>query len=220
MKHAAEIVLVVDESGSMAHLTDDTIKSLNAFIETQQKVKGEGNLTIRVFDSGNRRVVREGAINTIKPLTHKDYRPNGGTPLLDAVGEAIIALGQKLEVLQESERPDQVMMVIVTDGQENDSRFYGLQKIKDMIKVQTDKYNWSFSFLGAGLEAFSQAADIGLFKGKAVQYNNTGKGYAAAMDVMSSNIASTRGAHFQTNQAFQASMDISDEQEQLIKTTS
>ena len=91
--------------------------------------------------------------------------PRWGTALLDAVGKAINDTGQRLAAMPESERPGLVMMIIVTDGGENQSKEFTKKQIADMTKHQEDKYNWQFTYLGANQDAFAEAGGMGMSTG-------------------------------------------------------
>jgi len=95
------------------------------------------------------------------------------TALLDAVGKTINSVGTKLREMPESERPSQVVFVIQTDGHENHSSEFTNQQITDMIKHQTNKYNWQFVFLGADQDAFASAASIGINSNWVMSYTGS-----------------------------------------------
>lgn len=104
-------------------------------------------------------------------MTEYTLVPRGSTALLDAVGQAIVTTGEKLATLPEDQRPGLVMVVIVTDGEENSSREYNKQKIKDLITQQQDVYKWQFTFLGADQNAFAEAASMGMKLDGVAAYN-------------------------------------------------
>lgn len=88
--------------------------------------------------------------------------PRGSTALLDAVGRAITETGSRLAAMKETERPSLVIFVIVTDGQENSSRTFTREKIREMIQHQRTVYKWPFTFLAANQDAFAEAASLGI----------------------------------------------------------
>lgn len=173
MKDATEIVLLVDESGSMSGLRKDTIGSINTFVKDQAKVPGEANLELVVFQTlydGGCKIIRSAPVKTFGEITEADYTPLGGTPLLDAIAQRVDALGAKLAAIPESDRPDKVIFVIITDGEENSSKKASLADVKAKIQEQTDVYNWQFIYLGAGINAFKQHEALGISFASSAQY--------------------------------------------------
>lgn len=101
-------------------------------------------------------------IKTIKELTNKEYYARGCTALLDAIGKTINSIGRRLANTSEDERPEKVIIVITTDGFENSSKEFSKTKIKEMIEHQQSKYNWTFIFLGANMDAVGEATSLGI----------------------------------------------------------
>ena len=157
-----EIVFILDESGSMWHLADDTIGGFNSYVEEQRKQPGEALLTTVAFNTNYRVLHNHVNIKDVKPLTNKDYEPCGGTALFDAVGNTINSVGNRLANTPESERPSKVIVVITTDGQENSSHEYNREQIQQMVKHQQEKYSWEFVFIGAGIDGYAEAERIGI----------------------------------------------------------
>lgn len=167
-----EIVAIIDRSGSMHSLVSDTIGGFNAFLAEQKKTSGKAKITLVQFDD-NYQIDYEGVdVQSVKDLNEHTYRPRGSTALLDAVGKTIVTVGERLAKLKEEERPGQVIFLIITDGMENASReFTDRAKIAEMVKHQTEKYCWTFTFLGGGDSAFSQAQSIGINSANAYNYS-------------------------------------------------
>ncbi len=172
-----EIVAIIDRSGSMMRLTKDTIGGFNSFLAEQKKNSGKAKLTLVQFDD-KYQIDYDGAdIGSVNDLNEDTYKPRGNTALLDAVGKTIITVGERLSKTKEEERPGQVIFLIITDGEENASReFTVAAKIAEMVKHQTEKYNWTFTFLGGGSAAFSQGAAMGINPSNTYNYsaNNVG----------------------------------------------
>ena len=177
-----KIVFILDRSGSMQHLTSDTIGGFNGFIEQQKKEDGEALLTTVLFDDRYEVLHDNVPLEAVKPLTDKEYFARGMTALLDAVGKTINTVGGQLSAMQECDRPSKVIFVITTDGMENASREFTHAKIKEMIEHQTNVYSWQFLFLGANIDASAAAESIGIKADFATNYNadsaGTGRMYA------------------------------------------
>lgn len=154
-----DITFVVDRSGSMQSIREDAEGGVNSFIREQQEQPGEANLTLVQFDTRYDFVFRGIPVQKAHPYVLK---PRGSTALLDAVGRAIIETGDRLRAMDESQRPGLVVFVIVTDGQENSSREFSREKIREMIEHQQNVYNWKFTFLAANQDAFAEGRQLGI----------------------------------------------------------
>lgn len=91
------------------------------------------------------------------------YSPHGCTAMNDGIGTAIDKIGKWLSDMPEEERPSKNMIVIMTDGEENSSKEYTLDKVKNMIQHQTEKYNWTFVYMGMDITSKNTADGLGIF---------------------------------------------------------
>lgn len=165
------VSLVVDRSGSMQNMAAESTNGINVLIKDQFQETGQFTVTLTQFDSSFETVCR---LATSAPSYVLE--PRGSTALLDAVGNEITATGEDLAKMAEGDRPERVIFVIVTDGQENASSNYSLEQVRALIKDQTEKYNWDFQFLGVN-DAAWQGADLGM---KFASFEGTGKGSSAS----------------------------------------
>lgn len=195
-ENLTELVFVLDRSGSMGPLTDDTIGGFNSMIEDQKGRTGETYVTTVLFNQYHDVLLNHIDIKEIPPMTKSDYLPFGQTALLDAVGLTIDNIGERLANTPEEERPDNVVFVIVTDGQENCSRKYSKSKVKEMIEHQQDKYSWTFMFLGANIDAVSEAADLGINTDFAKTYTASNVGVQSVYCSLSKAVTATRGVGY------------------------
>jgi len=169
MKDATLIVMILDKSGSMEPLKLDAIGGFNQFVREQQAETGEANLTLVLFDTTY--TVRPALpLASIEPLNERNYKPSGGTALLDALGRAIRETGRRLSEMPEADRPDKVIIVTITDGEENSSRAFSLTDVREMVAHQQDSYAWKFLFLGANQDAFAEARKLGMSPDMAVNF--------------------------------------------------
>lgn len=185
------IVLVLDKSGSMQTIRTDTAGSVDKFIRDQKAVPGEATFQLIQFDTQH----HAGPIRNIKeePAFGLDrYQPDGYTALLDSVGKAITDTGKFLSSKPESERPERVVIVIVTDGEENSSRTYRREEIFRMVTTQRDIYKWDFVFLGANIDAFKESADLGIASYAASNFKATAAGIKAVFACASDELAKYR----------------------------
>ena len=143
-QNLTEMIFILDRSGSMESLTEETIGGFNSLIEKQKEEPGEARITTILFDDKYELLHDHTPVQEIQRLTRKEYYARGCTALLDAVGLTIDRVGGRLAETPEEERPGRVVMVITTDGYENASRRYSRSQIQDMIQRQTDVYKWKF----------------------------------------------------------------------------
>jgi len=165
-------VAILDKSGSMAGLTSDTIGGYNNFIKEQQALPGEAVLSTVLFSTGPERVLHNRVnIQNVPPITEKEYSAGGCTALLDAMGRAIDHIGMELDKTAEEQKPGKVIFFIITDGLENSSSEYAYTKVKQMVELQRNAYNWEFIFMGANIDAFKVADSLGIAFDRAFNYN-------------------------------------------------
>ena len=170
--------LVVDRSGSMSSIQEETIGGINSFIEQHKNDVGENEevkVTIAQFDDKYEVPFDFVNIEDIPTFTSVDFSPRGFTALLDAIGKTIIDLGKKFADMSEDERPSKVIIAVITDGAENSSKEFRYPKvIAEMVKTQEEDFNWDILFLGASLDAVDIAQSYGFTAGKSMSYS-TGK---------------------------------------------
>ena len=191
-KNLTEIVFILDRSGSMAGLEDDTIGGFNAMIEKQKREPGEAYVSTILFDNHTDVIHDRVDIQKIQPMTRKEYYVRGCTALLDAVGKAIHHIGNVHKYAREEDRPEKTMFIITTDGMENASREYTYDRLKTMIERQKEKYGWEFLFLGANIDAISTARRFGIDEDHAVNYHCDSAGTTLNYEVVSEAIRTVR----------------------------
>lgn len=187
-----DITVVLDRSGSMASVQDDTIGGFNRFLEDQRKAPGSASITLHQFDTVFETLIKAQDVHAAPLLSTTTFVPRGSTALLDAIGRSIGDTGSRMESTPEADRAAKVVFVIITDGYENASHEYNQAKVFEMIKHQQDKYSWEFVFLGANQDAIKTAAGIGVHAGNSMTYASNTAGVAAAFASTSSNIRSFR----------------------------
>ncbi len=140
-------LIIVDESGSMSIIEKEALAGMNETITTCQKMEEihkelEQYVTLITFDSNRFKVhFSDEPAGKVAQLSGKDYRPGGGTPLYDAIGKGISMVNASTSV------DDNVLVTIITDGEENSSREFNLAMIKNLIEKQK-KLGWTFSLIG------------------------------------------------------------------------
>lgn len=171
-----EVIFILDASGSMYSLTDETVGGFNSLIEKQKSGENNCNVTTVLFNDHTRKIHDCVNVKDVFPLTKEDYCTYGTTALLDAVGSTIDEVGIRLAATPEEERPCKVTVVITTDGYENASYKYTQEKIKQMIELQQNTYNWTFMFLGANIDAEQVGTSYGIKSGYSKTYTASTRG--------------------------------------------
>ena len=158
------ISVILDRSGSMEAIRDDTIGGFNSFLKDQQALPGTATLTLVQFDSQDAyEVVHQfRALASVPRLTRETFVPRASTPLLDAMGRGINDIDQQMAALAPQARPQKVMVVIVTDGHENSSHEFNKAQVEEMITTKQEQDGWQFLFLSADLRSINLAREVGV----------------------------------------------------------
>lgn len=183
-----ELVFVLDRSGSMMHLEEDTIGGFNSFLAQQRGLGGECFVTTFLFDNNVELLHDRVRIPDVRDITKNEYYARGMTALFDALGTAIHHIGSIHKYSRPEDVPDRTLFVIMTDGMENASCHYSRETVKRMIEKEQSKYGWEFIFLGANIDAAQSASDIGINPQYAARYNHDSEGarlnYSAVSDTV------------------------------------
>lgn len=186
-KSQTDVVVILDRSGSMVVAKDDHEGGLKNFVKEQQKVEGDAYLTFVRFDSVepfdivyDRQNIKEIEFDTLK------LDPRGGTPLLDAVGNTLNHIEKTIP-----KDSDDVLIMIITDGMENSSREFTNNDIKNLVK---SKSKWTFMFLGANIDAFTEASNLGININTSAGFSNNSAGVRNTYANLSGKFASVRAA--------------------------
>ncbi len=193
-KGLTELVMILDRSGSMGGLEQDTIGGFNSMIEKQKKEAGEALVSVVLFDHVNDVIYDRTDIRKIEPMTDKQYYVRGTTALLDAVGGAIHHIGLVHKYARDEDRPEKTLFIITTDGLENSSRQYSYEDVRKMIEQQKEKYGWEFLFMGANMDAVAEAARFGIHRSRAVTFENDSLGQALNYRAISDAVSIARCA--------------------------
>lgn len=152
-----DIVFLLDRSGSMSGVENDTIGGYNSYIEKQK-----GNnvyVTTILFDNEYQILNERKHIKEIERLTKKEYFVRGTTALYDAIGKTIRRL--------DDVKTDKVLFVITTDGYENASKEFNKQQVKELIQGHKD---WEFIYIGANIDSYAEGSSIGIRKSNISNY--------------------------------------------------
>ena len=179
------VCFVIDESSSMWSSVNDVKGGFQRIID-EQKANKEGTCAISVFKFATRVYEPDFVMKDIREVENQlNYEPSGCTALYDGVGTAIDKVGQVLRDMPEWERPEKNLIVIMTDGEENVSREYQPSQIREMIKHQEDKYNWTFLYIGTDISNTNDADRIGVTSRFVTTRGKMSKAYDAVNTVTS-----------------------------------
>jgi hypothetical protein len=184
------IAALLDRSGSMSFIQKDTEGGFNAFIEDQKELSGSAEVTLSQFDTEYERVYSNVPINDVPRF---ELKPRGGTALVDGIGRLVTEVGEELAARDESERPETVIVLVMTDGHENSSQEWSADKVKELVKQQTDVYNWKFVFLGANIDAVEVGGQYGFAANNSMTYGANTRGVTATFNTASGLLGAYRG---------------------------
>lgn len=187
-----ELVFILDRSGSMCGLEQDTIGGFNSMIEKQKGQKGKCYVSAVLFDNFSEVLYDRVQLHEVPKMTEKDYTVRGGTALIDALGGAIHHIGNIHKYARAEDVPEHTMFVITTDGMENASHNYSAGEVRKMIERQKEKYGWEFLFIGANIDAVQTASQYGIAPDRAVNYCADKQGTEILFDTVSETVCCIR----------------------------
>ena len=158
-KDYTDLNIILDRSGSMASIADDMIGGIKTFLDAEKATDDRTIVSFYQFDDKYDVIFID---KDIKDDININLVPRGNTALLDAIGRTIVSVGEKLTAMEENDRPNRVLFLIITDGRENASKEYTFERVKEQIKDQREVYSWDFLFLGTTEDALFQREDLGI----------------------------------------------------------
>jgi hypothetical protein len=157
--------LIVDRSGSMSDCIDATINGYNEQLNRIRSMQDEFpeqdiRVGLTMFNTTiDMQAVAQDLMNATR-LSRQNYIPNGGTALYDAIGQTALHLEEAYA--RPSDLPSTFVVVVLTDGYENSSRLFNLQQIRTLIQRLEGTEKWTFSFIGATLDAVEVAEQMSI----------------------------------------------------------
>lgn len=179
--------VLLDRSGSMSVMKSDVIGGFNAFLDEQLAAPGRARMTLVQFDSLNHHDVTCDAVPlaTVDQLTDASFNPRGATPLLDATVGIIEQIHGRIATRAAmGKTPEEIVVITITDGEENQSRFATLEQVRTLVAGGRES-GWSFVFLGAGLDAYAEAHRLGYDDGSIQAFAPHGDGAKAMWESVS-----------------------------------
>lgn len=206
------IVKIIDASSSMAKRELEVIDAVNQSLKKHREAPGEALVSIYQFADETTNIVDFKNVNDVVDFK---YHCCGMTALHDAMGYVIESVGKKLAAMPESERPEQVQVMVITDGGENASRKYTSAKVSEMVRHQTDKYSWIFTYVGSNQDAIMMGGSLGI----SAQYcaNYTDANLSKTFDTITTKSLSARRFSKSADLAFNSMAYSSVERESLVQ---
>jgi hypothetical protein len=164
---------VLDQSGSMCDCVDATLSGLES---QNKKIKAiaqefpDQDIRVGLTVFSNEVDIRFANLpaDQLPSVNQINYRPSGGTALLDGIGLSINKVDQFLE-----HEGDTAIIVILTDGYENVSKFFSFTQVQELIKTKEASGKYSFSFLGATLDAVDMAEKMNIRRENSAAFAKT-----------------------------------------------
>ena len=160
-----DVVFILDKSGSMSGSEESTIHSFNEYLRKEKKNKFDTSITTILFSDHYSFLHEREDVSKVKELDYEDYMVGGCTALYDSIGEAIHYMERK--------KTDQVLFIIITDGEENSSREYHKNDIRNLIKKHKE---WEFIYIGADIDSYANGCDIGIRRDNIANFKKDRKG--------------------------------------------
>lgn len=180
-----DIVCILDMSGSMCSIIDTARKGFNQFLKEQKESGNKIKFTLMFFDTNFYVPYKNISIHKVKKVTEDTYYANGGTALYDAIGTCIDDYIDDLAIVKKKKRADKTLFVILTDGEENSSRTYHRELIKNMVENMRENLNTEFIYLGANQDSCFVAESMGMSGNNAFNYDATDNGITVAYSKIS-----------------------------------
>lgn len=192
----SELIVILDRSGSMQSIQRDMEGGFAKFIKERHSDPTNVRVSLYQFDDVHEVVYENRPVREVHGLT---LSPRGSTALYDAVARTVQRVGARLAALPEHARPGAVVVMIITDGEENASVEYGRfigggERVRAMIEHQEQKYNWKFLFLGSDKKAFEQASELGISMQRSARYQHNAIGTKGLWDVASQSVGHYYGS--------------------------
>ena len=174
-------LIILDESGSMQSIHKPAVDGLNETLQSIQSAQKlheelqEHFVTMVFFNSnGIRTIVENRPISQVKMLRMKDFSPCASTPLYDAMGQSF----SKLRYALDEKEKNQVLVTVITDGEENSSREYSGKMIKNLVN-DLKSLGWVFAYIGANQDVDEVAESMSIDNRMCFEATNEGSRFMA-----------------------------------------
>lgn len=185
------ITFVLDSSGSMSKIEDDTKGGFNTFLSEQRDEPGTASVTLYDFNTNVDLVYRDYPIEDAPKLDTQNYTPSGRTALHDAIYRAVTETADHISETVPTEQPDNVIVVILTDGKENASETHQ-ERVREQVEYRREEHDWELLFIGANQDAALTAKGMGMDADRSLNMAHNSEGAQAAYESTSDRISQAR----------------------------
>lgn len=185
------ITFVLDSSGSMSEIEDDTKGGFNTFLHEQRDQPGTASVTLYDFNTNVELVYRDYPIEDAPELDNQNYTPSGRTALHDAIYRAVTETADHLSEIDPTEQPDNIIVVVLTDGKENASETHQ-ERVREQVEYRRKEHDWEFLFIGANQDAALTASSMGMDADRSLNMAHNSEGAQAAYESTSERISQAR----------------------------
>lgn len=214
------IVVILDRSGSMYSIADDMRGGFDSFIEEQKKVDGTATVTLVQFSNASQEIYNMLSLDDVPPL---ELEPRGGTALVQTMGDTINSTIEQMDSMDENEKPEKCIFLIITDGQDNVASTYTKTQIDEMVSELEDAdegITYDFVYMGANQDAIRESGSVGVRSNATMNYSADSVGTRSMFNRLSSTMTSYRGSadhySFQDNNDSDDSNEQNDDDEQIL----
>jgi hypothetical protein len=158
-------IVIQDRSYSMLEILEGAQSGFREFAAGEAAQPGKVTFSLWDFDTEIRELVSFGTPEQVRGY---EIEPRGSTALYDAVGTAVVTEGTRLSALPEDERPEDVTVLVASDGEENMSQTWGAAAVRELLRMQQETYGWRVLYMGCGEAAFKEGERIGSSSGLTV----------------------------------------------------
>jgi len=191
-KQKVLVNFILDKSGSMSNKVNDVIGGFNLYVDELAKEPAvDYGFSLTLFDTAVKMKHKAVPLAKVDKLDSSRYRPSGNTALFDAIGNTVQTV--------DTDGFDKVVTVVMTDGEENSSREWTMQSVRELIRSREADGNWTFVFMGADLDAFAQAEKLGVRATNSAQYDPANYRGVFASVAKSTNVFSSSPDRVATN---------------------
>ena len=187
-----ELVFVLDRSGSMHGLEEDTVGGFTAMLEKQRRAPGRALVSTILFNGQSEVLHDRLPLDRVPLMDPRTFTVGGCTALVDALAGAIRHIGRIHHYARPVDVPAHTVFVVITDGCENASRRYTADQLRALVEKEQEQYGWEFLFLGANIDAVQTARRYGIRPERAANYRHDARGTALNFEAVGAAIESVR----------------------------
>lgn len=169
-------LLLVDNSGSMGPLKAATEQAIEKFLADQAEQPGLVTVDVALFNSAYELTHRQASPESVQ----LNLRPHGGTSLYDVAAICIEGFAKELEKLPSYEPATQVLVAILSDGEDTTSIVHTAASLREIIQAKQDQFQWEFVYLGANQDAILNAEKMGIREDASIRFDADAAGVAEA----------------------------------------